>query len=168
MKLWIEEPWKVKEAFNVLDKYSDRKISLLDPQYFFIGSCFCMGKRLRREEMEGMIIVSHADSNDSSSKEMDGMTIVVDADNIGSVNFEEFQGILWLITQEIDQINEPISNTDNGEIWALKEAFNLMDRDGDVIVSIEDLKPPFSFRSQIFGCMFKSQANGDDDDVNFH
>lgn len=79
MKLWTKEPCKVKEAFNVLDKDSDKKISLLDLQDFFTSNCFSMGKGLSREEIEGRIIVSHADNSGSSREEMEGRTIVADA-----------------------------------------------------------------------------------------
>jgi len=107
----------VKEAFSVLDKDGDGKISLLDLQHFF-----SLGKGLSREEMEAMISVA-------------------DADNSGSVDFEEFRRILQLNMPEIQEIKDSRSNSDDdGEMWALKEAFNVMDRDGDGIVSAEDLK----------------------------
>lgn len=95
---------------------------------------------------------------------MEGRIIVVDA----TLNFEEFHRILWLITQEIDEINEPRSNTNNGEMWALKEVFNVMEKDRDGIVSIEDLKTLFSLQIERFGCMFRSQVNEDDDGINSH
>jgi Ca2+-binding EF-hand superfamily protein len=125
IKLWTEEPWKVKEAFSVMDKDGDGQISLLDLQDFFSGSRFSVGKGLSREEMEGMISVA-------------------DADNSGSVDFEEFHRILRLIPPEIDEINESRSNTDDSQMWALREAFNVMDGDGDGIVSAEDLRTFFS------------------------
>jgi len=82
----------------VLDKDSDKKISLLDLQDFFTSNCFSMGKGLSREEIEGRIIVSHGYNSGSSREEMEGRIIVASIDNSGSVNFEEFHRILWLIT----------------------------------------------------------------------
>jgi len=125
IKSWREEPWKVKEAFNVLDKDGDGKISLLDLQRFFSGRSFSVGKGLSKEEMEAMISVA-------------------DADNSGSVDFEEFRRILRLNMPEIQEIKEPRSSSDDAQMLALKEAFNVMDRDGDGIVSAEDLKTFFS------------------------
>lgn len=109
-----------------MDKDGDGKIDLSDLQDFFSGSRFSVGKGLSREEMENMISVA-------------------DADNSGSVDLEEFQRILRLIMPQIDEINETRSNMDDAHnLWALQEAFNVMDRDGDGIVSAEDLKTFFS------------------------
>lgn len=43
-----------------------------------------------------------------------------------------------------------------------------MEKDRDGIVSIEDLKTLLSLQIERFGCMFESQVNEDDDDINFH
>jgi len=116
MKIVGEESWKVKEVFNVLDKDGDWKIGLSDLQHFFAGSRFRPGKDLSREQMEGMISVADAHNNDF-------------------LNFEEFQRILRLIMPEIYEINECRSNTDLAQMWALKEAFNVMGGDEDETVN---------------------------------
>ena len=63
----------------MLDGDSDKKISLLDLQDFFTSRCFCMGKALSSEEIEGRIIVSHANNSGSRREEMEGRIIVADA-----------------------------------------------------------------------------------------
>jgi len=130
IKSWTHEPWKAKDAFNVLDKDGDGKISFSDLQDFF-----SVGKGLSTEEMEGMIAVA-------------------DADNSGSVDFEEFRRILQLNMPEIQEIKETMpeiqeitetrSSSNDAQMWAFKEAFNVLDTDRDGIVSTEDLKTFFS------------------------
>ena len=87
IKWWTEEPWKLKDAFNVLDKDGDGKIDLSDLQDFFTGSGFSEGKGLSREELEVMISVA-------------------DTDNNGSVDLEDFQRILLQMMPQIHEINE--------------------------------------------------------------
>ncbi|GLJ31616.1 hypothetical protein SUGI_0634690 [Cryptomeria japonica] len=66
-----------------------------------------------------------------SRGEIQSMISVVDKDHNGYVEFEQFEGLMMaLMTGE----------GKNEENNALEEAFRVMDRDGDGIVSVRDLK----------------------------
>ncbi|GLJ31614.1 hypothetical protein SUGI_0634670 [Cryptomeria japonica] len=102
-------PPTVKEAFNVLDKDGDRRIAFNDLEDFFH---IHKQTYISREEIQSMITV-------------------VDKDHNGSVEFEEFEGLMMalMMTEETNEENN-----------ALEEAFRVMDRDGDGIVSVRDFK----------------------------
>ncbi|GLJ31617.1 hypothetical protein SUGI_0634700 [Cryptomeria japonica] len=102
-------PPTVKEAFNVLDKDGDGRIAFNDLQDFF--------------HTHKQIFLSR--------KEIQSMISVADKDRNGSVEFEEFEGLMMALMMREEK---------NEENNALEEAFRVMDRDGDGIVSVRDLK----------------------------
>ncbi|GLJ31618.1 hypothetical protein SUGI_0634720 [Cryptomeria japonica] len=66
-----------------------------------------------------------------SKEEIESMISVADKDHNGFVEFEEFEGLVTELMM-VDEKNE--------ENTALEEAFRVMDKDGDGIVSVGDLK----------------------------
>ena len=73
-----------------------------------------------------------------SREELEGQISVADTDNSGSVDLEDFQRILLQMMPQIHEINETrSSNTDDdAQMWpSLKEAFNVMEIEGDGIVN---------------------------------
>eukprot|EP01018_Ginkgo_biloba_P010989 Gb_05639 [translate_table: standard] len=109
----LDNPSNMRQAFSVLDRDGDGRIVFSDLQEFFSRG---LGKNMSKEDIESMIYVADLNRN-------------------GSVEFEEFEKIINMFKEKAKgkKVQE------DSEMSLLKEAFTIMDRDGDGVVSLADL-----------------------------
>eukprot|EP01018_Ginkgo_biloba_P010988 Gb_05638 [translate_table: standard] len=114
----LDDLSNMKQAFRVLDRDGDGRIAFSDLQELFSS---CLGENISKEDIELMICVADLDRN-------------------GSVDFEEFERLISLFMEEENGKIPQGSGLVDAERSGLREAFRVIDRDGDGVVSFADLK----------------------------
>ncbi|KAK9147078.1 hypothetical protein Sjap_006981 [Stephania japonica] len=101
----------MKQAFDVIDADGDGKISAEDLRAFYSGT--------------SPIAIAAATTED----DIGSMISVADSNRSGFVELDEFEQVLKCRT-----------TTSDNEMAMMEDAFKVMDRDGDGLVGLEDLR----------------------------